>query len=113
MDLRHEMGWVEDKGERFVAEENSVATEESFETVRTPEEDTIDTHKDVNSECDDLSFGCPRCTKQHPGLPDECRSCDKVCRKCGVVGHFQEVHDVTDRVFREIIGKTIGLQLWN
>ena len=57
-------------------------------------------------------LGCPRCTRHHPGSPDDCRSLDRACRRCGVVGHFQEVHDVTDEVFREIIAQTIKLKLW-
>merc|ERR1719232_350049 len=39
-------------------------------------------------------YPCPRCTRHHPGTPDTCKSIDKMCRTCGNVGHFREVHDI-------------------
>ena len=43
---------------------------------------------------------CPRCTRHHPGMPDNCKSIDKICRTCQNVGHFREVHDITDPHYR-------------
>ena len=43
---------------------------------------------------------CPRCTRHHPGSQDTCKSIDKMCRRCGNVGHFQEVHDINDAHYR-------------
>ena len=55
---------------------------------------------------------CPRCTRHHPGTPDTCKSLDKMCRRCGNVGHFTEVHDVTDPHYRQLIVNTLGINLW-
>merc|ERR1719445_36751 len=55
---------------------------------------------------------CPRCTRHHPGMPDNCKSLDKMCRRCGNVGHFTEVHEVTDPVYRQLINNTLGMNLW-
>jgi len=57
-------------------------------------------------------FPCPRCTRSHPGGHDKCKSIDKLCRKCNNVGHFTEVHDITDPGFRQLIVNTLGLNLW-
>ena len=57
-------------------------------------------------------FPCPRCTRHHPGTPDTCKSLDKMCRRCGNVGHFTEVHDVTDPHYRQLINTTLGMNLW-
>jgi len=58
-------------------------------------------------------FPCPRCTRRHPQVPqDKCKSVDKLCRKCNNVGHFTEIHDVTDPGFRQLIVTTLGLNLW-
>ena len=113
IELRNEMGWEEEEEERLGGEGSEANIQEPYNTVNTQQEDDVDAPIDLERESDILSFGCPRCTRHHPGPPDECRSCDKACRRCGVVGHFQEVHDVTHRAFREIIVKTIGQQLWN
>ena len=58
------------------------------------------------------TFPCPRCTRFHPGGPDKCKSIDKLCRKCNNVGHFTEVHDITDNMFRQLIVNTLGINLW-
>ena len=55
---------------------------------------------------------CPRCTRHHPGTPETCKSLDKICRRCGNVGHFTEVHDVTDPHYRQLIVNTLGINLW-
>lgn len=55
---------------------------------------------------------CPRCTRVHAGGPDKCKSKDKTCRQCGKVGHFVEVHDVTDPEFRRRIVDTIGIDIF-
>ena len=55
---------------------------------------------------------CPRCTRHHPGMPDNCKSLDKMCRRCNNVGHFTEVHDVTDPHYRQLIVNTLGINLW-
>jgi len=57
-------------------------------------------------------FPCPRCTRHHPGGQDKCKSIDKLCRKCGNVGHFTEVHDITDPQYRQLIVNTLGINLW-
>merc|ERR1712013_233962 len=57
-------------------------------------------------------FPCPRCTRHHPGGQDKCKSIDKLCRKCGNVGHFTEVHDITDPMYRQLIVNTLGINLW-
>jgi len=57
-------------------------------------------------------YNCARCTR--PGHPsDVCKSKDKYCRKCNNVGHFVEVHDVEDERFREVITRTLGINLWD
>ena len=103
VELRWEMGWMEEvhmhtHGDQEVRREYAHAQEEKEE--------------DKNNADNRSGFGCARCTRHHPGLPGDCRSLDRACRRCGVVGHFQEVHDVTDEAFREIIAKTIKLKLW-
>jgi len=56
-------------------------------------------------------FPCPRCTRTgHP--QDKCKSRDKVCRKCNLVGHFVEVHEITDERFRQVITSELGYDLW-
>merc|ERR1719483_1123798 len=57
-------------------------------------------------------FPCPRCTRHHPGGQDKCKSIDKLCRKCGNVGHFTEVHDITYPMYRQLIVNTLGINLW-
>merc|ERR1719369_3904 len=57
-------------------------------------------------------YPCPRCTRHHPGGQDKCKSLDKLCRKCGNVGHFTEVHDITDPMYRQLIVNTLGINLW-
>lgn len=57
-------------------------------------------------------FPCPRCTRHHPGGQDKCKSIDKLCRKCNNVGHFTEVHDITDPMYRQLIVNTLGINLW-
>ena len=110
--LREEMGWMEDANaeESFHVDRDIKESEKLIEAKRKLIEECNTILDDANG---DVSFGCPRCTRQHPGTPDECKSIDKVCRRCGVVGHFQEVHDVRDAQFREFIVQTIGSQLWN
>ena len=55
---------------------------------------------------------CPRCTRNHPGGPNTCKSIDKICRLCGIVGHFVEVHQVTDYKLRQEIVATLGFDLY-
>merc|ERR1719483_1647350 len=57
-------------------------------------------------------FPCPRCTRHHPGGQDKCKSIDKLCRKCNNVGHFTEVHDITDPMYMQLIVNTLGINLW-
>merc|ERR1719402_600496 len=61
---------------------------------------------------EDNAFPCPRCTRHHPGGQDKCKSIDKLCRKCNNIGHFTEVHDITDPKFRQLITNTLGINLW-
>eukprot|EP00092_Neocalanus_flemingeri_P012051 GFUD01012992.1.p1 GENE.GFUD01012992.1~~GFUD01012992.1.p1 ORF type:complete len:194 (+),score=53.86 GFUD01012992.1:70-651(+) len=121
LELRDEMGWeveehcLVEEQEVFREDEHLTESEKSKSISIEKYSDSTDSGRlpqGVSSDCD-MSFGCPRCTRHHPGTPSECRSCDKVCRRCGVVGHFQEVHDVVDERFRKIIVRAVGLQLWN
>merc|ERR1719445_1222004 len=57
-------------------------------------------------------YPCPRCTRHHPGTPETCKSIDKMCRRCQNVGHFQEVHDISDPHYRQLIVSTLGINLW-
>jgi len=57
-------------------------------------------------------FPCARCTRIGHSS-DDCKSKDKCCRICNHVGHFVEVHDVTDQRFRQVIVKTLGIDLWD
>jgi len=57
-------------------------------------------------------YPCPRCTRHHPGTPETCKSIDKMCRRCQNVGHFQEVHDISDPHYRQLIVNTLGINLW-
>ena len=34
------------------------------------------------------------------------------CRKCGNVGHFTEVHDISDPHYRQLVVNTLGINLW-
>lgn len=54
-----------------------------------------------------------RCTRSHPGGADKCKSVDKICKRCGIVGHFVEVHDVMDVEFRKLITMTLGFDIYN
>ena len=56
---------------------------------------------------------CPRCTRQHSNKPSTCRSIDRMCRQCGLVGHFVEVHAVTDPKFRREIVAEIGFDIYS
>ena len=112
LELRSEMGWREEEEGAFEVEEREIGREGRCEKANTEEEEKHEEPNVVNNVGDLLPFGCPRCTRHHPGPPDECRSCDKACRRCGVVGHFQEVHDVTNKTFREIIVQSIHQDLW-
>ena len=56
---------------------------------------------------------CPRCTRTHPGGPNTCKSIDKMCRQCGVVGHYVEVHAVTDFNLRQQIIATLGFDIYS
>jgi hypothetical protein len=51
---------------------------------------------------------CVRCLRQHPGGEASCKSKDKTCRRCGLVGHYAEIHDVTDPTVRQAIADTLG-----
>jgi len=53
------------------------------------------------------SDACRRCLRRHPKLP--CKSLDKACRRCGVVGHFAEVHDIKDPTWQQAIIEALGL----
>merc|ERR1719187_2605038 len=56
-------------------------------------------------------YNCARCTR--PGhLQDSCKSMNKACRQCGVLGHFNEVHDVIDDRYRQVIIQVLGINLW-
>jgi len=57
-------------------------------------------------------FPCPRCTK-HGHTPDVCKSIDKMCRLCNNIGHFNEVHDVKDERFRQVVNRVLGINLWD
>ena len=54
---------------------------------------------------------CPRCTRNHP--PSACRSLDRMCRQCGLVGHFVEIHSVTDPKFRRDIVAELGFDVFS
>ena len=56
-------------------------------------------------------FGCERCLKQHPGGEEMCRSKEMACRKCGLVGHFDVVHNVTDLKHQIAILKVLNINL--
>ena len=47
---------------------------------------------------------CLRCLRNHPGGEEKCKSLERACKNCGFVGHFKEVHDVTDSVMRTRVG---------
>ena len=34
------------------------------------------------------------------------------CRKCGLIGHFVDVHDIIDGEFRQIIVETLGVDIY-
>lgn len=70
----------------------------------------------------------------HPGGPDNCKSKNKVkqnrffksvlqvnqnsgiffqgCRRCGLAGHYVDVHDITDPDFKKLIVQTIGVDIY-
>jgi len=56
-------------------------------------------------------YNCARCTRAGH-LQDSCKSKNKACRQCGVVGHFNEVHDVIDERYRQVIIQVLGINLW-
>ena len=56
---------------------------------------------------------CPRCTRQHSGPPGTCKSVDRACKLCGIVGHFVEVHQVTDPKFRKEIVVELGFDIYS
>jgi hypothetical protein len=56
---------------------------------------------------------CPRCTRQHSGGPTTCKSLERTCRLCGLVGHFVEVHQVTDLKFRKEIVAALGFDIYS
>jgi len=58
------------------------------------------------------AFPCPRCTRLHQGGPDNCRSKNMVCKRCGVIGHFVDVHDVEDAEFRKLIVQTLEVDVF-
>jgi len=55
---------------------------------------------------------CLRCTKQHPGGPDTCRSKDRRCRRCGIVGHFDTLHSIMDFDHRRRIVEYLGVDIY-
>jgi len=61
---------------------------------------------------DEPLYPCPRCTRLHQGGPDNCRSKNMQCRKCGLIGHFVDVHDIIDAEFRNIIVQTLGVDIY-
>jgi len=63
-------------------------------------------------EPDEPVHPCPRCTRLHQGGPDSCRSKNMLCRKCGLIGHFVDVHDIIDGEFRQIIVQTLGVDIY-
>ena len=34
------------------------------------------------------------------------------CRRCGLAGHYVDVHDITDPEFRKLIVQTIGVDIY-
>ena len=36
----------------------------------------------------------------------------QLCRKCGLIGHFVDVHDIIDGEFRQIIVQTLGVDIY-
>jgi len=73
-------------------------------------------HTDVEAvrilEPDEPALPCPRCTRLHQGGPDNCRSKNMQCRKCGLIGHFVDVHDIIDAEFRQVIVQTLGVDIY-
>jgi len=37
---------------------------------------------------------CPRCTRSHPYGQKKCKSLDRACNQCGIIGHFKDAHMV-------------------
>merc|ERR1712029_666340 len=56
---------------------------------------------------------CLRCTWTHPGGPDKCRSNDRLCRRCGIVGHTQHLHSVIDMNQRKRIVEFLGVDIYS
>ncbi|XP_040581146.1 uncharacterized protein [Lepeophtheirus salmonis] len=54
---------------------------------------------------------CPRCIRVGHSS-SKCKSKDKVCFKCGIMGHFVEIHEVTDVKIRETIVKGLGIDIF-
>ena len=65
--------------------------------------------RDFKPMLDDLD--CARCvgTGHHE---KECRARRMECSQCHLLGHIDEVHHVKDRRFREMIVRTLGVNLW-
>ena len=40
---------------------------------------------------------CTRCTVTHPGGAEKCKSIDRMCKHCGLVGHLSKVHWVKQK----------------
>lgn len=55
---------------------------------------------------------CLRCLRHHLGGEKACQSKERVCRRCGEMGHFADVHDVTDEALQERITQVIGSNLF-
>ena len=55
---------------------------------------------------------CYRCLRQHPGGEAACSSRNKVCRRCGAVGHIQAVHDVTEIAIKMGVTELLGEEIF-
>ena len=55
---------------------------------------------------------CTRCTVTHAGGAEKCKSIDRACKLCNMVGHMAKVHRVTDVEFRKLIVQTLGMDIY-
>ncbi|TRY62709.1 hypothetical protein TCAL_00874 [Tigriopus californicus] len=60
----------------------------------------------------ETSVECLRCLRHHIGGEGACQSKERVCRRCGEMGHFADVHDVTDETLQERITEVIAINLF-
>ena len=67
---------------------------------------------DFTAPSDEL-VSCVRCLRKHPGGEANCKSRDKMCRRCGRVGHYVQIHDVEDPDIKQAIAEALGSDIFD